>query len=257
MRGHSIPRGRTVAIIQARMRSSRLPGKVLKPLQSRPVLLHVIERVRAAAGVDAVVVATSTRPDDDAIEVEARAARAHCFRGSESDVLERYFQAAKAEGADTVVRVTSDCPLYDPALLGRMLTEWNRKRSDGTRVDHFSNCLKRTFPRGLDVEIFSFEALEKAHREATAPEEREHVTLYMYRHPELFALENVENAKDLSSLRWTLDTEDDWRLIEAVYGRLYRPGKIFSTDDVLELIKREPALALLNAHVAQKAVKAK
>lgn len=243
---------RTVVIIQARMGSTRLPGKVLKNLMGHTVLWHVVNRVRRARGVDEVVVATSTKPSDDAIEREAKAAGASCFRGSELDVLDRYYEAATFARASTIVRVTSDCPLYDAEVLSRMLARWKERNEKGRRIDYLSNGIKRTFPRGLDTEIFSFAALERAHDEATLPEEREHVTLHIYRHPEEFALDNFENDVDLSTLRWTLDTDDDWRLIETVYERLSRPGETFSTQDVLALLKREPALARLNAHVEQK-----
>ncbi len=249
-------RDATVAIIQARIGSTRLPGKVLKRLQGRSVLAHVIERVRAAQGVDEIIVATSTKVEDDVIVAETVANRATPFRGSESDVLARYFGAAAQSNAGTFIRVTSDCPFYDPSLLTHMLAIWKQKRSDGRQLDYLSNTIKRSYPRGLDTEIFTFEALERANRDATAPEEREHVTVHFYRHPETFALDQVESPVDLSRLRWTLDTEDDWRFVSEVYARLYCPGAVFSTADVLGLLQREPALGQINAHVEQKDMKA-
>ena len=242
----------TVAVIQARMGSTRLPGKIMRPIRGATVLGHVLTRVRACPQLDAVVVATTTNPADDQVAAESRAHGARVFRGSELDVLDRYYHAAKENQAAAVVRITSDCPLFDPHLLTRMIDEFHSLGATGRKVDYLSNTLQRTFPRGLDVEIFTFAALERAHREAAQPHEREHVTPYIHQHPELFCLRNFAGPEDLSHHRWTLDTEDDLRFVEAVYAALHREGELFSTEDVLRLLAERPDLALLNAHVEQK-----
>lgn len=210
------------------------------------MLAQVVARVKLARHLDDILVATTTSPVDDAVVAECRKLNLQFFRGSEEDVLVRYFGAAKTVNAQTIVRITSDCPLFDGALLDEMLEVFSR-----TNVDYLSNTLKRTFPRGLDAEIFTFAALERAHREAVKPHEREHVTPFIYGHPEWFRLHSFEGAADLSGHRWTLDTPEDWRFIAAVYESLYRPDKMFTTQDVLKLLKERPELAKLNAHVEQ------
>jgi spore coat polysaccharide biosynthesis protein SpsF len=227
---------RNVAIIQARMGSTRLPGKVMTNLCGKSVLEHVIRRVQACKLLDDVVVATTPTPADDVIVAEAERCNANWFRGSEEDVLDRYYQAAQQYRADVVVRVTSDCPLFDPELLTKML----------------SNTLTRTYPRGLDAEIFTFDALKKAHHHADKSYEREHVTPYIYRHPETFSLQEIINGENLSSLRWTLDTSQDLMFFQAIYSVLFRDDVILETSEVVSLLKRRPELMAINADVAQK-----
>lgn len=242
----------TVAIIQARMGSTRLPAKIMKKINGRTVLDHVLARVSACPRLNGIVVATTTAPADDAVMAESVKQGARCFRGSESDVLSRYYLAAQESQADVIVRITSDCPLYDPELLTQMLDDFKAKISAGDKVDYLSNVLERTFPRGLDTEIFTGMALERAHREARQPFEREHVTPYFYQNPRKFALRSFRQAADLSGYRWTLDTPDDLRFVEAVYGALYASGRRFTTREVLDLLKRQPELAAINALVEQK-----
>ncbi|MNX53253.1 3-deoxy-manno-octulosonate cytidylyltransferase [compost metagenome] len=243
---------RTVAIIQARMGSTRLPGKILLPLGDRTVLEHVVARTRACPLIDEVVVATTTSPQDDALVPALAAMGVSCFRGSEEDVLARYYQAAEHFRADVVVRITSDCPLFDPQVLTRMLEAF---RGAEPPCDYLSNTLTRTYPRGLDAEMFTFEALARAHAEAREPYEREHVTPFLYFHPDRFALRDFRGEGDASEHRWTLDTDDDYRLIQALYAALYRPGEIFTTEEALAHLALHPQLALLNAHVEQKKVR--
>lgn len=249
-------RTKTVAIIQARMRSTRLPGKVLRSLCGRSVLGHVIARVRACDRVDEIVVATSTLPADDEIEREAVTHGASVFRGSEHDVLARHYDAATRAKADIVARITSDCPLFDPGVLHRMLAMFlaeNAKSSSRTSIDYLSNTLgKRTFPRGLDAEVFTITTLGAAHANARDPWEREHVTPFIYAHPESFRLEAFRQETDESMHRWTLDTEEDWRLIKAIYEALGGGGAVFSTRDVIEFLSTRPDLMAINAHVPQK-----
>lgn len=236
---------KTIAIIQARMSSTRLPGKVLKPLAGDTVLGHVIRRVRLAKRLDGICIATTESPADEPIVTEAARLGVSCWRGSEPDVLDRYFGAARASGADVIVRVTSDCPLFDGALLDEMLAVFIATPG----LDYLSNVQVRRFPRGLDAEIFTFPALERAHREAAHFHEREHVTPYFYQNPELFRLRSFENKEDLSAHRWTLDTPEDWQFIEAVYASL---GTNPTTAEVLNLLNFRPELATLNARVEQK-----
>lgn len=244
----------TVAIVQARMGSTRLPGKVLRVLNGRTVLGHVIHRVRACPRVDEVVVAIPEGTRDDVLADEARLHGASVSRGSEEDVLARYYHAARSARADWVVRVTSDCPLFDPRVLGEMLEHFGAARQGAAPVDYLSNTLERTYPRGLDAEVFTREALARAHDEAADPAEREHVTPYLYRNPQQFVLRAHRAPVDLSIFRWTLDTDEDWRLIQAVYEELDNGEGLFSTADVLELMDRRPELKEFNRHVQQKAV---
>ncbi|HOX57768.1 MAG TPA: glycosyltransferase family protein [Candidatus Paceibacterota bacterium] len=243
---------KTVAIIQARMGATRLPGKVLKLLCGEPVLGHVVRRVKAASRLDAVVVATTVSAADDAIDAACPSLGAGCFRGSEQDVLSRYYGAAQLAGAEVIVRITADCPLYDPALLDRMLANFVQPDHTGAVPDCMSNVIERSFPRGLDTEIVTFATLERTHRDATQNFEREHVIPYIYQHPNLFRLRSYKEEPNLSGHRWTLDTPEDWQLIEAIYQELHRPGRLFTTQDVLNLLKKRPDLPKLNAHVEQK-----
>jgi spore coat polysaccharide biosynthesis protein SpsF len=243
---------KTVAIIQARMGATRLPGKVLKLLCGYPVLGHVIRRVKASSRLDGIVVATTVSPADDAVAAACPSWGATCFRGSEQDVLSRYYGAAQMAGAEVIVRITADCPLYDPALLDRMLADFAQPDYTGAVPDLMSNVIERFFPRGLDTEIVTFAALERTHREATHPYDREHVIPYIYQHPNLFRLRSYKEEPNLSGHRWTLDTPEDWQLIDAIYQELYRAGQMFTTDDVLNLLKKRPELTKINAHVEQK-----
>jgi spore coat polysaccharide biosynthesis protein SpsF len=243
---------RTVAIIQARMGSTRLPGKVMKTLSGKSVLEHVIRRVQACRLLDDVVVATTTSPADDVIVAEAERCGAKWFRGDEEDVLDRYYRAAKQFQADVVVRVTSDCPLFDPETLTEMLECFHDRNAGDRKTDYLSNTLTRTYPRGLDAEIFTFDALDSAHHDADKPYEREHVTPYIYQHPELFSLHGKTSRIDLSRFRWTLDTDQDFMFLQEIYSHLFRDDDIISTSQVVSLLKERPELAEINAVVEQK-----
>lgn len=243
---------RAVAIIQARMGSTRLPGKVLRVLGNATVLAHVVRRARRASNIDAVVIATTELPQDDAIVEAGPALGASVFRGSEDDVLSRYYFAAKRAAADAIVRITSDCPLLDADVLQAMVARFLGTHRGGVPLDYLSNTLTRTYPRGLDVEVFTFAALERAHREASDAAEREHVTPYIYRNPGLFRIEQHKYAVDASRHRWTLDTEDDWRLLQRIFTRLGEQRDDFTTREILALLAQEPGLATINSHVAQK-----
>ncbi len=235
--------GPVVAIVQARMGSSRLPGKSLAEIEGHPMLWHVVRRVQRANHVDRVVVATSTAPADDAIEKMCREIGVPCHRGSETDVLDRFYHAARAEKAAQVVRITADCPLIDPSVIDRVVRRF--QRGD---LDYASNAMVRTYPDGLDTEICSFAALERAWHEATKTSEREHVTPYL--RSEKFRTANVES--DSTSMfqhyRWTVDEAQDLEFIRSVY-RALGAKENFGMKDVLDLIEKNPGLEKMNSEI--------
>lgn len=239
-----------VAIIQARMGSSRLPGKVMKDIGGKPVLQHVIERTRLAKAVNAVAVATTSDPGDDAIVTFCETLAVPVFRGSVQDVLDRYYRAALKFRADIVARITADCPLIDGGLIDQTVNEFEQHG-----VDFAANRLpppfKRTFPIGLDVEVASFKALERAWKEATEKYEREHVMPYLYEKEGRFKVFVLNNAVDYGSLRWTLDTAEDLELVRVVFAR-FAPRTDFAWKEVLALFQREPELAAINSGVVHK-----
>jgi spore coat polysaccharide biosynthesis protein SpsF len=237
-----------VAIIQAHMASSRLPGKVLMDIAGRTMLARTVERTRRAKRLDEVVVAATTASADEAIVAECGRLEAPVFRGAEEDVLDRYRRAAVAHGAGAVVRVTSDCPLIDPGIIDRVVGAFLREKPD-----YASNSLRPAFPVGLGVSVARVEALERAWREARERYERVHVMPYLYRNPRRFRLLSVEGEEDLSGHRWTVDTGEDLEFVRAVYARLGGEG-LFDWRDVLALLEREPALADINRHVRQKRI---
>jgi spore coat polysaccharide biosynthesis protein SpsF len=237
-----------VAIIQARMGSRRLPGKVLMDLGGETVLARVIGRLRRAELIDEIVVATSDSRTDDAIVHQCDRLEVPTFRGSESDVLDRYYQATRIFGAGTVVRITSDCPVIDPRLVDDTIRTFQQQHGD-----YASNALSRTYPRGLDAEVFTTVALERAWNDAHKPYEREHVTPYLYEHPDLFRLVSQCGQIDYSRYRWTLDTARDLELLRAVYARFSNQDD-FGWGEVIQLMEREPQLAELNSGVIQKAL---
>lgn len=232
------------AIVQARMGSSRLPGKSAADLHGRSVLQRVLERVAAIDGLDTVVMATTSEPADDVLVAMAEGCGALVFRGPADDVLARHAGAARAVEATTIVRVTADCPLFDPAVGTRVLHAFLQR---ATRADYVSNTLRPTWPDGLDVEVFSRAALERADREARRPSEREHVTPYIYTQPDRFVLHGIAQDTDLSALRWTIDYPDDLVFLREVYRRLDR-GVPFGCAEVLALLREESQLQRINAH---------
>lgn len=237
---------KTVAIIQARLGSTRLPGKVLLPLAGQPMLAHVIERTRRAARVDEVLVATTTNPGDEPLVEFCREFGCALFRGDEQDVLDRYLQAARAHAATNVVRITSDCPLIDPAVIDAVLAAL--AESD---ADYASNIApSRTYPRGLDTEAFPFATLERCWREASEPANREHVTAHIYRHPELFRLTCITHDRDESAHRWTVDTAEDYALAERIYAHFGHNR--FGWEEAIAVVEAHPEWRELNAHVLQK-----
>jgi spore coat polysaccharide biosynthesis protein SpsF len=234
-----------LAIIQARMGSTRLPGKVMLPLCKKPVLWHVIERVRTARQVNYVLVATTMRIEDNTIENICKKWKVMCFRGDSQDVLKRYYdvmEAMRKKGQvfDYLVRITADCPLMDPDVIDTVVT----KAYEG-KFEYATNTDPPTYPDGLDVEVFTPHSLEVAYHNARLASEREHVTPYIRKDTAMKKV-NIMYHDDLSSLRWTLDTASDYKFIQLVYENLYREGEIFSMADVLELLRKKPELRLIN-----------
>jgi len=222
-----------LALMQARMSSSRLPGKVLRPLLGVPMIGRQVERVRRSQRLTELAVATSDRPDDDAVAAYVESLGVRVFRGSLNDVLDRFHGAAQAFGpARTVVRLTADCPLADWNALDEVI-----EAHEAGGFDYTSNVATRTYPHGLDVEAMSWDALAQAWSEAQDPYEREHVTPFLYRHPERFRLGSVTTTPPRPELRWTVDTPADFEFVEHVYSTLY-PGKpAFTSDDVAALAR--------------------
>lgn len=239
----------TVILVQARMGSTRLPGKVMKEILGRPLLAHLLERLKRCSNADKVVIVTSTNPRDQQIVDFCRKEGVAFFRGSELDVLDRYFQAGQHYGADVIVRITGDNPLVDPLLIDSMLGKF---LAAYPKYDYLSNVMERTFPRGLDVEIFTMNCLEEVKRCAALPDELEHVTAYILKHPDRFTTESVTQQQDFSGYRWTVDTEDDFVLIKHIFEALYPKKPQFTTDDVITLLERHTDWLAINAHVKQK-----
>lgn len=231
------------------MTSIRLPGKSLMPLRGRPMLAHVVERARRIPGVDAVWIATTNDGSEEPLVALAEELGAPVYRGSVEDVLARFAAIAEMTRADVIMRITADCPLIDPQLCGRVLQLFLSARPP---CDYASNTLRRTFPRGLDVEVFSSRALQEAAREATEPLDREHVTRFLYGRPDRYRLLDLGNATDYSGLRWTVDTAEDFRFVSEVYDRLHARGLGYSLQDTLAVLAASPELSALNAHVEQK-----
>jgi spore coat polysaccharide biosynthesis protein SpsF len=239
---------KVVAIVQARMGSTRLPGKVLKDLEGETMLARVVQRLRRATLIDEVLIATTDEKADDAIVTECRRCSVPVFRGDEKDVLDRYFRAAQLTKAEVVVRITADCPLIDPQVTDKTVGAFKEQSPD-----YASNCIVRTYPRGLDTEVMTVRALERAWRTANKPHERAHVTPYIYEHPDEFKLLSVTGAEDYSGHRWTVDTPEDLEFVRAIYAR-FKDQPEFGGPDVLDLVASEPALAELNQSILQKAL---
>jgi len=239
----------TVAIIQARLGSTRLPGKVLKDIGGRTMLARVVMRSMQASLLDKVVVATTVEPADEAIVQESEKLGVQVSCGSELNVLDRYYKTARHFKADVVVRITSDCPLIDGEVIDRIINAFREQKAD-----YASNGLgKRTYPRGVGAEAMTMQALEKAWKEASKDYERVHVTPYIHMNPRMFKLASVENEIDCSRYRWTVDTQEDLDFVRAVYANLGNRDD-FSWQEALKLLERKPELAEINRHIQQKQI---
>jgi spore coat polysaccharide biosynthesis protein SpsF len=232
------------------MGSSRLPGKILAELAGQPMLARCVARLGRAQMLDDLLVATTTSPVDDVTTGLCATRGWRCFRGSEDDVLDRYYQAARLQDTDVVVRVTADCPFIEPEIVDRVIREFSERQPD---VDYASNVIpERTYPRGLDVEVFTVRALERAWREDDSAAWREHVTEYIVRNPDRFRLHGVCHPENLSQWRWTVDTAEDLRLARLIYTAFGHD--LFSWRDVLALLAEHPEWAEINRDIRQKSV---
>jgi len=265
---------KTIAIIQARYASSRLPGKVLLPIAGQPMLMHVVERTARSNTVNAVVVATTNEPADDEVENLCRERGVHCFRGSSHDVLDRYYQAANAHEADVIVRITADCPIIDPEVIDRTVYAfWGEKDKVDELFDNdpdkespafgeplydfAANRLPppwgRTYPIGLDTEVCTYSGLACAWKEAAEPFQREHVMPFFYQHPERFRILHVTHDPDFGFYRWTVDTPEDLDLVRRIFNH-FEGRNDFSWLKVLDLFERQPELIRMNLDVTHKSV---
>jgi spore coat polysaccharide biosynthesis protein SpsF len=235
-----------VTVIQARISSTRLPGKVMLPILNEPLLIRMVERVQFAKLVGKIVVATSTNSDDDEIKKLCVSRNIECFRGHLTDLLDRHYQAGKIFEADAVVKIPSDCPLIDPKVIDKVLDHYI---ANSDKYDFVSNLHPATYPDGNDVEVMSNTTLERAWKEASKPLEREHTTPYLWENPDKFRLANVEWETGLdysTSQRWTIDFEEDYQFIKKVYEELYPVNSLFGINDILNLLKQKPEIAAIN-----------
>lgn len=239
-----------VAIVQARLGSTRLPGKVLLDLAGKPMLVRCVERIQRAKEIDDVVIATTINPADDKIISLCQEYGWDFFRGNENDVLDRYYRTALEYNAKTIVRITSDCPLIEPTIVDQLIEKFSTLEPN---IDYVSNIFPlRTYPRGLDTEVMSFSALERCWKEDTNPAYREHVTLYIRNNPDMFRIREVNIEQDLSSFRWTVDTPEDFNFVSQVYQ--YLGENTFSYKDILELLQKHPELLEINKEIIQKVI---
>ena len=238
---------KVIAIVQARMGSMRLPGKSLIEIEGKPLLEHVINRIRYSKTIDEIIIATTTEPEDKAIINLAEKLNVATYTGSSDDVLDRFFQAASLFGGKVIVRITADDPFKDPVIIDTIV-EYFIEHSE---LDYISNTIEPTYPIGLDVEVFSFLALEKAWQNAKSLPEREHVTPYIWCNPNLFKVANYKYTEQLSHLRWTIDTKEDLQMTREIYKRLYVKDGIFYMDDILQLLYKHTHISDINSGVEQ------
>lgn len=233
------------AIIQARMGSTRLPGKVMMDLCGDSVIEHVVNRLNRSELIDEIIIATSEDKNNKPIIDFCKNKNIGCFAGSEDDVLDRYYQTAidnNVNDDDIIIRITSDCPLIDPFVVDEVIDEHISNKNDYT-----ANVIECTYPDGLDCEVFNFSVLKDTWENANLSSQREHVTLYIRDNPDKFKLGNVKNDKDLSNLRWTLDEEEDFIFIKEVYKNLFSKDSFFTMDDVVQLLDEKPELLDINS----------
>ncbi|WP_332650952.1 glycosyltransferase family protein [Lysinibacillus sp. 54212] len=240
---------RVTAIVQARMGSTRLPGKVLKEVNGKPLLAYQLERIAHSKYIDKVVIATTVTHKDDVIVEFCENYGVDYYRGSEDDVLSRYYGAVNQYGGDVIVRLTSDCPIIDPVIVDETIRYFFEND-----FDYVSNTIEQTYPRGLDTEVFSKASLERTYKEATLSRDKEHVTTYMYSNPKCFNLGFIKNKQDYSQYRWTVDTVEDFELIKLIIMSIYPYKRVFSWKDVLSLLAEHPEWNDINAMIEQKKV---
>ena len=232
------------AIIQARVGSTRYPNKVFAELAGKPLIFHVVDRLKKSQRIQNIVIATTINPLDDSIELWAYQNKIDCFRGDENNVLSRYYYAAKEFNADIIVRITADDPFKDYVIIDHVIDVLINEN-----LSFAYNNNPPTFPEGLDTEVFTFDALEEAFAKSIDVFEKEHVTQYFYRNKSAFPQINVPHSINISNLRWTIDTEKDMEMAQLVYDKLYHEKKNFLMNDILELINKNPDIALINQDV--------
>ena len=232
------------AIIQARVSSTRLPNKVFSEICGKPLIWHISERLKWSKKIQKIVLATTINPADDSLERWARSNDIEVFRGSENDVLSRYYHAALSSKATTIIRITADDPFKDPEIIDKVVDVYFDNDLDFAYNNH-----PPTFPEGLDTEVFSLHALEKAENESQDPFEREHVTQYFYKRPEIFKQMNVPYTENISFLRWTIDTKKDLEMAKEVYKYLHKENQIFLMNDILNLLAEKPYIKKINMEV--------
>ncbi|BDB54710.1 hypothetical protein GENT5_10150 [Flavobacterium ammoniigenes] len=235
---------KVAAIIQARRGSTRLPDKVFLELSNKPLLEHVVNRLKKSDLLQEIIIATTDLPDDNLIQTWANSNNISVFRGSENNVLERYYEAAKKYQIDVIVRITADDPFKDY----RLVDEAVRVLIDN-KLDFVCNNNPVSFPEGLDVEVLTFNALEVSYNNVISDFDKEHVTQYIHKNKDKFNIANIQNEKDLSFHRWTLDTIEDYQFAQKIYSELYKEGYVFLREEVLELLEKSPLILELNNKV--------
>ena len=235
-----------VAIIQARMGSSRLPGKIMLTASKKPLLEHLIDRIRDSKTIDKIVIATSTNKEDDTIEEFCKEKNIFYYRGSENDVLSRYKMTAEEFSADTIVRITSDTPLLHFSIVDKVVQVYI-----DNNYDYVSNStpLPRTYPDGMNVEVFSKKILDEMYNNAKKPSEREHVTLFVVLQSKKYKIFRVDYKKDISKYRFNLDYELDYKLIKEIFNNLYKKGEIFTMEEIIKFLENNPDISKINSEI--------
>jgi len=233
-----------IAVIQARISSTRLPGKILKKIEGKTILEHVIDRVREAKKLDDVIVATTVRKEDLEIVKLCANLGISVFCGSEDDVLDRYYQVARLFKAEHIIRITSDCPLVDPLVIDKVIELYFQKKAD-----YASNTMPESFPDGLDTEVFSFKTLKIVWKNAKLFSEREHVTPYIRKNSNIFKITNLKSKFNLSNKRWTLDEPEDFEFIKIIYENLYPKDSLFGTETILNYLRENPEVEKINKNI--------
>lgn len=232
------------SIVQARMDSSRFPGKVMMKVdEDKPVINYVLNQLKNSKLLEKIVIATTVLPEDDQIYNYVTSIGFDCYRGNAKDVLDRYYHCAKKFSMSTIVRITCDNPLIDPTLVDDVVEKFN-----SNSYDYVANCIKRTFPYGTEVEVFSFKALEEAWKKSKKPFEREHVTVYLRNKSNAFKIFNIVYHKDISHLRWTIDRKPDLEFVQQLVKKIKKRPILMI--DILETLKKEPHLSDINKHVS-------
>jgi len=240
---------KTIGIIQARMNSKRLPGKVMMKIFNKPIIWHIFQRLKQCSKLDQIVISTGPFEDNKEIHKFAKMSDIPLYSGSEDDVIDRIFNTAKIYESDFVVRITADCPFVDPKIIDKMVSFHHENFQ---KYDIVVNNKPPTFPHGLDIEVYSFKTLEKMWSKIKEPELRNWFPLFIEKNPEMFRIYNISNSSKLSELRWTLDYSEDFEFIKKIFENLYSLKNIFYMEDILELLEKKPELSLINSkHIGQ------